>query len=284
MKPILFDFFAFPLPAWHFFFSLGVICSFLCFLFLSRRSRCFEGDSLFPYFLFCMIYSAGYFGARALSEGRSGSPQLTLGGEMTFYGGVIGGFFALFFSDALLRLASVFHYFQIQPHTVRNKRSSFLSWKFIDVTIISLILGLGIGRVGCFLNGCDFGQIIQTESDIGRFLGFFGTGTNGILRFPTQLQESFVSFCIFFVGLFLHVKKSQLFSTSIDGVIGLFCGLFSCLNRILNEEFRGDERGVFPGTEVSTSQGIAVFFALLIIVSLIFRLFPRDPSENKSQL
>ena len=60
-------------------------------------------------------------------------------------------------------------------------------------------LGMAIGRIGCFFNGCCYG--IQSP----RFLGVnFG---DGLYRYPTQLYEMVFDFGLFL--LFLYLKRTR---------------------------------------------------------------------------
>jgi len=60
------------------------------------------------------------------------------GGGLTFYGGFLGG------------LAGVLVYLLVKRVSLRL---------YLDILAPSLVLGLAFGRVGCFLNGCCFGDV-----------------------------------------------------------------------------------------------------------------------------
>jgi phosphatidylglycerol:prolipoprotein diacylglycerol transferase len=63
-------------------------------------------------------------------------------GGVIFYGGAIGG--ALAFGLA--------YFFQLRKQPVST-------WKLVDIIAPSVALGLCLGRIGCLLNGCCFGQV-----------------------------------------------------------------------------------------------------------------------------
>lgn len=83
-------------------------------------------------------------------------------------------------------------------------------WRIADVVAPSIMLGLGIARIGCFLNGCCFGNpsqsclavIFPPDSAAGYF--FLNTPI-----FPIQLAASFAGFFIF--GILLALEKFKSF-------------------------------------------------------------------------
>ncbi|MDO9576212.1 MAG: prolipoprotein diacylglyceryl transferase [bacterium] len=107
-------------------------------------------------------------------------------GGLTFYGGVILAF--------LLCLI-----------WIKRKRLSF--GKLADTVAPSLALGVGIGRIGCFLNGCcfgkpsNFGVVFPPDSPCAWELGV------GVRVHPTQLYSSLAGFSIFGILLLLERKK-----------------------------------------------------------------------------
>jgi len=119
----------------------------------------------------------------------------------------------------------------------------------------SLALAHAIGRIGCFLGGCCYGQEVGP--------GFpLGVPLHGVLRHPVQLYEAvgLMALALTLLGLAdrLRARRGALFLLYIGGY---------ALLRITTEGLRGDdvERGfVWPGL-VSTSQAIA---ALVLIAAL----------------
>ena len=72
-------------------------------------------------------------------------PRLWDGGVI-FYGGAIGG--AIGFGLA--------YRFQLRKHQIST-------WKLVDIVAPSVALGLCLGRVGCLLNGCCYGEVACTH-------------------------------------------------------------------------------------------------------------------------
>lgn len=81
-------------------------------------------------------------------------------------------------------------------------------WRIADIVAPSTMLGLGIARIGCFLNGCCFGQ--PTSCSLGIIFppdspaGYFFPDT---ALFPIQLVASLKGFLIFGILLVLERYK-----------------------------------------------------------------------------
>jgi phosphatidylglycerol---prolipoprotein diacylglyceryl transferase len=163
-------------------------------------------------------------------------------GGYTFYGGLIaatGGAWFLF------------------------KRDRFPFWKGVDMAGMMIPIGLGFGRLGCFLAGCCFGSVAEGPFTLS-FPGWSPASEwqtkRGLLasaRFeslhvhPTQLYEAGAAFAIAaLMILYVHERKKY------DGqVFAMFVGSYACA-RFLLEFLRSDDRGSWFG--FSTSQWIGV--------------------------
>ncbi len=81
--------------------------------------------------------------------------------------------------------------------------------KIADILAPSVMLGLGVARIGCFLNGCCFG--LPTQSSLGVIFpldspaGYFYPD---VCVFPIQLAASAMGFAIFAMLLFVERFKS----------------------------------------------------------------------------
>jgi phosphatidylglycerol:prolipoprotein diacylglycerol transferase len=91
----------------------------------------------------------------------------------------------------------------------------------MDIMAPALALGIGIGRLGCFLNGCCFGK--PTNSPCGMTFPADSpagwTFTSPTAVHPTQIYESIFGFCLF--GLLLLIEK-RLFKAKKQGYGYLF--------------------------------------------------------------
>ncbi|MBN2565508.1 MAG: prolipoprotein diacylglyceryl transferase [Candidatus Eisenbacteria bacterium] len=81
-------------------------------------------------------------------------------------------------------------------------------WRGADLMTPSLAMGIAIGRVGCFLNGCCFGQPCELPWAVS-----FGPGSiaghqyPGLPLHPTQIYESLIALGIFLITLAVERKK-----------------------------------------------------------------------------
>jgi len=96
----------------------------------------------------------GLIGARlssVLLEGiRTGKVDMNLfwqffriwDGGLILYGSIIGGIIAYFLA----------YYFVI-------RRRNVSTWKMADIIAVAVVVGIGVGRIGCYLNGCCYGGV-----------------------------------------------------------------------------------------------------------------------------
>lgn len=182
-------------------------------------------------------------------------PKIWKGGY-TFYGGMIPA-------------ALVFWWY------VKKRHMPML--QSMDISATYLMLGMAIGRLGCFLAGCCHGKVcdfllfpisyVTTHPDsFSRPLG--------IPLYATQIWESAGSFSVFLFILWLRKRKK--FHGQL--VAALFIGY--PIVRIFVEIFRGDDiRGfLIPGL-VSTSQFIGLI--MMIIGFIIWRQARKHPIPTK---
>ncbi len=155
-----------------------------------------------------------------------------LGGGFVFYGGLI---FALTF------------YF---IWSLWLKKFPFNESKFLAP---GLVIGHGIGRVGCFLTGCCFGS----QCDLPWAVHMHGGWVH-----PVQLYEAIGLFILgYFTLKWVGSKKDNLF------VVTRYLLIYSVL-RFIVEYFRGDKiRGVY-WFDISTSQLISLGIFLISLAAI----------------
>jgi phosphatidylglycerol:prolipoprotein diacylglycerol transferase len=158
-----------------------------------------------------------------------------------FYGGFLGA------------LAAVSIFFWMHPELP--------VWKVADLTGPAIALGQGIGRIGCFFAGDDYGSVtdvpwaVTFTDPLARSIG--GAPLNTPLH-PVQLYESAFCFALFYFLVWLSRRKR------FDGQVILAYALVYAAGRFVLEYFRGDaDRGFLFGDLFSTSQ----FIALLVGVT-----------------
>ncbi len=242
MHPILLQWNNWIIPSWHFFLVLGICIAFVSALRLSSKHHP-EVSGVDLRVLMAIIYVAGYLGSRGLSMWMFDEPVSSLWtfGRMTLYGGLLLGAFCGF----------IFVYMRRLPKQIL--------WNLAG---ISILLGIGLGRIGCFLNGDDFGRVISFDS----FYSFLGVSfpnledpENGIIRHPVQLYESFFALGM---GIFCYVRYPFLHKKF--PAFGFVLLAYYAVLRFFTEFFRADNRGELFGTGLSPSQEIS----LLVLMGL----------------
>jgi phosphatidylglycerol:prolipoprotein diacylglycerol transferase len=264
MRQTLFELFGLAFPSWFVLFFLAMAALYLTAVSLARLLPDRRVVQSAPT-LFIAAYLSGWFSARLLSilveeaEPLQGVSDLLARlfsfGGMTFYGGALGAAAALFAVVWMRRLPA-------KP--------------IFDIGMISGLVALGIGRIGCFLNGCDYGKPLLPNGGNAPWWAH----ENPILhdaaaRYPTQLEETVFSIALATLGAFLFRRVLRTPKAALrPGFIGAWLLLLSAGHRFLNEMFRDDPRGLFPGTPLSTSQGIAL--VLMVVALLLLLLWRRD--------
>lgn len=143
-------------------------------------------------------------------------------------------------------------------------------WRVFDAYAPSVALGLGMGRLGCFAAGCDYGK--PTESALGVVfthpLAQQISGTPlGVGLHPVQIYELLACVFIFFVLMRRYRGKTY------HGQIFVWYLALYAVARFFLEFLRGDEdRGFVFGHLMSTSQFMALLaLAVAIILSVHLR-------------
>jgi phosphatidylglycerol:prolipoprotein diacylglycerol transferase len=247
--PVLIQWGDLLLPAWHTFYVLGALAALALFLRLGRLHEPNVARSDLAR-IFAIGYALGWFGARALSipiEQRDVSgvgpffTALVTFGPMTFYGGAIAAFAGC---------------------------SAYVLWRRLpfarlcDLALPPGLLALAIGRVGCFLNGDDYGKAAPLAADGSApwWAVTFPNLADGIPRWPVQLLEAGLVFLLvavlwrFFLRIRLAFRPGMIALLAIVGYANL---------RFLLEFLRDDFRGAPFGNWLSTSQ----FLSLMILLA-----------------
>ncbi|MDD5089669.1 MAG: prolipoprotein diacylglyceryl transferase [Candidatus Wallbacteria bacterium] len=150
---------------------------------------------------------------------------------------------------------------------VRIRKERFLN--LADVVMPSLVLGQALGRIGCFFNGCCYGQ--RTEGIFGIVFPSLG---DHVPRLPTQLIESF--FCLTLFLVLQRVFSRRRFEGQ---VAGLYCLLYGG-GRFLIEFLRDDPRGPSLLGIFSVSQ----FISLLVVAAGSWLLLRRKKRSAESRV
>jgi phosphatidylglycerol---prolipoprotein diacylglyceryl transferase len=157
-------------------------------------------------------------------------------GGLTLYGGII------------MATLTVWYF-------CRRRGIAFLS--MADIMAPSVILGIGITRLGCFLNGCCFGRPTDLPFGIAFPLTCSaGRMTGGAHLHPTQLYSSFLGFFIFALLLFW-----ERFDKRRGGTFARFL-MFYGLARFTVDVFRWYETGTVSMAGLTISQMISIALIL----------------------
>lgn len=140
--------------------------------------------------------------------------------------------------------------------TIYAFRKKLPFWKTADVLAAPLAVGMGIGRIGCFFNGCCYG--IATK----RPWGVIFPGLGSAPRHPTELYEMALDFLIAAMVGF-GFKKSA------PGTAFLWFWILIGLERFFIEFIRGD---VTPLGVLTVAQWLSLGLILAASLSL-FILF-----------
>ncbi|MDY7036504.1 MAG: prolipoprotein diacylglyceryl transferase, partial [Thermodesulfobacteriota bacterium] len=143
-------------------------------------------------------------------------------------------------------------------------------WKMADLWAPAVAIGQGIGRIGCFMAGCCFGKPTDMKWGV-VFTHPHSLAPLSVPLHPTQLYASFSGLIIFLVLLILQARKK------FQGQVFLWFLILHSTGRLLVERFRGDYRGLVPGTEMSITQLVS----LLILTGSVIMLFIMKSRNEK---
>jgi phosphatidylglycerol:prolipoprotein diacylglycerol transferase len=249
MYPILYQNSWIMIPAWHAAFAVANVVAYLLFQRNIRRS---VHPPLFAEWIFYFIvYGCGVFGARLFSwwvEESDPRSDFFAWTSFTLWGGLIAGA-----SAGLIYLWI--------------KRISVL--QVADWACAPVLVAIGIGRIGCFLNGDDFG-IPVTLQPTPWWAVTFPYHDLPIPRVPVQLLESLG--CIWLGSAFLLHSKIPSQKKGVHAFLAVFA--YSTLR--FNLEFlRGDDRGAFWYDALSPSQWLSLFAGAAAAAVLSIRFFQK---------
>ena len=170
--------------------GIGVLCALLV---ATKRAKNYKLDANIVYGLGIVALICGFVGAKLLycivelKSFLNDPLQILSGNGFVVYGGIIGG------------IAAAMVYCKI-------KRARFL--QYFDLSMPSVALAQGFGRIGCFLAGCCYGR--ETDSVIGIAFHNSSYAPNEVKLIPTQLFSSAGSFLIATILLICMQKKQEL--------------------------------------------------------------------------
>lgn len=173
-------------------------------------------------------------------------------GGMSFHGGLIGVILAMIL-------------------TAKNQKRHF--WATADFVAPLIPFGLGMGRIGNFINDELWGRVTDVPWAV-----LFPSG--GYLpRHPSQLYESFLEGLVLFVILNWFVQKLR----PTGSVAGLFLVLYG-LFRFIVEFFRepDSQLGLYFGQHISMGQILSM--PMIIIGAMIIAIAYKNATKKEEML
>jgi len=209
---------------------------------------------------FCMLFFvtlAGFVGARLLHWMLN--PTLYANGQLHILSLHMSGFTIV---GGLI--------FAIVAGIIVGKVCSVNVWRFGDIIVPYLGLGVAIARIGCFLNGCCFGHVTSLPWGIKFPLLSYAHQyqiTHGIGNIfavarvhPTQIYEMIAVIVGSLIAIVINHKKI------FDGAAILFFGMWFSSFRLINMFFRQMPDSLM----LSQNKYIVVYFGIFVLCLIIF--------------
>jgi len=166
-------------------------------------------------------------------------------GGMSFHGGMLG----------LIIGAVIF---------CRKKGLDF--WRVIDIYTVTIPIGLGLGRIGNFINGELYGRATEVS------WGMIFPGGGPLPRHPSQLYEAFLEGFLLFVILWLLKEKQRPPSSWPSGSMGALFLICYGSFRIFAEFFREPDAHLgFIASGATMGQLLSSLMILAGIVIFLIR-------------
>ena len=173
-------------------------------------------------------------------------------GGMALYGGIIGGAVG------------------VVLYCLIHKKNFLL---VADVAVVGLILGQGLGRIGCYFSSCCYGVEITNES----LMWFpFATQIDGVWHLSTFFFECFFDI-LTFVALFVLIRKMK----KPGSMLGIYLICYGIIRCVL-EGFRDTAEALFIGNSgIRVSQLISgILIVIGIVLLLVIYLYKRKNKKN----
>ncbi len=230
--------------------AIGMIVSFYIAVYLSKKEGINE-RYVENIFLFSVI--GGLIGARIAyiiehpNQFKSFIDYIAIWkGGIDWFGGFIGGL-----------LAGIFFLYRYRIDI----------WKALDIASVSIVIGHGIGRLGCTAAGCCYGKPVPEHSFWEHFSIEFPEGSAappGMKLYPTQPLEAIGNFLIFFFLFFLYRKKQ------FDGQIFSLYLIFYGAERFFLEFLRNVTPPI-EGIGLTWNQIVSIMMITVGIIILVFK-------------
>ena len=246
VNSVAFEIFGIEIAWYALFITFGMICC-ITYAVLQSRKIGMTFDDVIDFALFTI--PIGVIGARLyyvlseLDQYHSFKEVINIReGGLAIYGGIIAGTITVFVVSLV-------------------KKINFFA--FGDCVAPGVLLAQGIGRWGNFMNGEAFGY--ETDWFCRMGLQNFLTGNKLMYVHPTFLYESLWNL----LGVLLVYLFAKIIGKKYDGQLILLTFGWYGLGRMFIEGLRTDSLYI-PGTEIRTSQALALLIFLFCLAMLIF--------------
>lgn len=240
MRPVLFKLFTTPIYGYGTMIALGILAALVLLNLRIKNNSRYAEDDIYNMSLIAIV--SGILGGKLLyiitkisSIIEDPSLLQNVGSGFVIYGSIIGGAISVFFYC---------------------KRKKWNTLDVFDLTIPSIPLAQGFGRIGCLLAGCCYGR--PTYLPIGIVFNNSPFAPSGVRLHPTQIYSAIFDFLLAIFLVWYDKRKDENGKT-----FALYIIIYS-IGRIIVEVFRGDPRGAV--SILSTSQFISIFTLILGIV------------------
>lgn len=173
-------------------------------------------------------------------------------GGLSFHGGVAGGALAVIFFCRKRKIAI---------------------FKMADVVMPALALGLAIGRIGCFFNGCCYGCAVHSHIP---WAVVFPSLNDNIPRHPAQLYDSAMNFAMVLL-LMYPLKKFK----RKDGDLFAFWLVLAGISRFIMEIFRSGQSSVLFWFGLTMAQWLCFLMMAGGIFLYLLKLKTADAEPQK---
>lgn len=246
VNSVAFEIFGIEIAWYALFITFGMICC-ITYAVLQSRKIGMTFDDVIDFALFTI--PIGVIGARLyyvlseLDQYHSFKEVINIReGGLAIYGGIIAGTITVFVVSLV-------------------KKINFFA--FGDCVAPGVLLAQGIGRWGNFMNGEAFGY--ETDWFCRMGLQNFLTGNKLMYVHPTFLYESLWNL----LGVLLVYLFAKLIGKKYDGQLILLTFGWYGLGRMFIEGLRTDSLYI-PGTEIRTSQALALVIFVFCLAMLIY--------------
>lgn len=245
-----FNIFGKEISSYAFFVGLALIVGILWFMFTVSIKEKVRGDKAYVIVLFALFF--GFVGSKILVVIENINILINDFSKIGVFvftgksivGGLIGGYFGVRIAKKILKTENIRTGNKIAP---------------------AVALGMGIGRIGCFLTGCCYG--IRTNLPIGVDFG------DGVSRIPTQLIEMVFCF-ILFIYLFYKQKTDK---NLMPGILFKKLVFYYFIFRFIIEFIRDTEKNIL-------FLSVYQVFSIIGIIYIVFKIKKEKKIWMKNQM